>query len=394
MNKVLLVFLYFLLCICTAHGQGLDINDIVYSRDYKVLLGFSSDYDNERLILDALTNTNDINNMGYEEILELYSITNLGTRTKKFLEEKLLEREIKIYNDIAELSPENIIEYCNHFPKRSNIVWTFVNNSLSKNLEKIECQELYYLQSTLPKDKRKLIDEALKSRGEEKHKLLSKNVDVFLKNEKVQYNQLKCMLETISWTYFTEGHKQLTNAYSQISMVPDDAKEAANQYQEIIRLCFSPKQIRSVLQNQVDQCCEQINKARKDYALIAGHNDYVKCSYKVPDIKINSAANYSDLYEIGRARQAYLKGRQNISQGTSVIGFLTGGLWGLGAQALGEWLNISSLVDSEYIARRNYVEAVHNVIKKSFENNTKYLLNDFDNYISKNQKDYETFIKK
>lgn len=202
------------------------------------------------------------------------------------------------------------------------------------------------------------------------------------------------MLEMIAWSYFVEGHNQLTQAYSQIPMAPDDASSAAYQYQSIVSVCLSPSELRKMLQAQVNKYCEQINKARNDYALIAGKKEYIKFSYKVPVFSINSKVDYSCLYDISKSRQSYLNARESIGQGSSVLGFLVGGLWGLGVQALGEWMNISSLVDSEYKARLSYIKSVHDTIERSFYNNIRYTLNDFDSYMSKNQKEYENAIKK
>lgn len=381
------------LIVIDIHAQTDPIRDALYHNNFKAVI-IMMDEEDEPLVIDALATSEKFQQLSYEEILMLQSLPSVTKNIISLLVDLTKEREMDIYRTLEASSIEDIVKYVQRYPQREKIVWDYIRAVLLPNLGGLSCQDLLYLQSTLPKTELSQVDKELKNRGEEKHQLLAKNVSKFLANEKSQCKQLKYMLEMIAWSFFVEGHNQSTLAYSQIPMAPDNASSAAYQYQNIINVCLSPNQLRSMLQAQVNKYCEQINKARKDYALIAGKKEYIKFSYKVPLLKINSKVDYSCLYEISNSRQAYINARENISQGSSVLGFLVGGLWGLGMQALGEWMNISSLVDSEYKARLNYVKDVHDSIEKIFYNNIRYTLNDFDSYVSENQKEYENSIKK
>lgn len=378
-----------------AYSQSFDtLNDALAAKDYNAAVKAVVDDAGESYILDALCTSEEFAALDYEELLILKNSVRNGKALSAFLDNRIENCKIEIYNSINDLTVEQVLKYCESFPERKSLVMQYLDATLYSNLSELNCLELYYLELAAPRTHEINIKDELNNRQEEKQELLASHVQEFLQQEKSTRSQLKYMLELIIWSYFIEGHKSLTNAYADIYMVPDAPLSAVSQYQNLVRRCYTPMVLQKMLQEQINKYCEQVNKARRDYALIAGKSDYIKCSYTIPAMHINSNANSAPFYEILDARETYVRAQQNISEGTSIIGFFAGSLWGLGLQAIGDWINISELVDAEYGCRKKYVDEVHEKLNKSFSDYASRLIGNIDNYMEKNQKEYETFIRK
>lgn len=348
----------------------------------------------EKEALDALCIHFNLNKLSYEEILSLMENTSNAPKLRGYLQKFVSAREQEIREQVDDLSLENLKRYVQHFPNRKFLVDDYLASTLGKSLKDLSFLELAYVNSTLPEFQHTAIESEMSTRMDERHNIMSKNVGKFIQSERKESDQIRYMLELITWSYFVEAHKQLTTAYSQIGMVSDDAYIASSQYQNLMRACFNPTRLQDMLQTQVNKYCEQINKARKDYADMAGKKSYVKMSYKVPTGSIYTNVYCESLWNIAKARRDFLENRQTSNSISGVAGFFLGGLVGLITKGIGDYVSISSLADDEYEARLQHVQVVHDALRDNFQRYTNDVITGFNNALTKNEKDYENDIKK
>ena len=232
------------------------IDDALAKNQFRMVINKSISNEEESYILDACSVSEEFSNLGYEDLKDLLSSAIKDSKLSEFLKRKITIKEKAILAEIDKLSIEQIVRYINSYPMRKEFVLDHLSKTLKQNLKQLSLQELLYLQSTLPYFKTTIVEEELKNREQERHSLMAAHIEEFLKNERDMSSQLKYMLESITWTFFIEGHKQLTNAYSKIYMVPDNPSSAASQYQRIVKVCFAPHNLQKLLQAQVDKYCE------------------------------------------------------------------------------------------------------------------------------------------
>lgn len=390
-----------LLCFITLFGvssvnaQTYDnLCNVINQNDIKSLVEYAARYpDSEKQVVDVLCSLHDISELTYEQLSELSKLHNRDTSLGHLLHRENDRKELEIFSFIEPLTLEEINSYIEKYPERKSLVQRYIDKSIGNSLPNLSYLELNYVSTTMKGYEKSRIKAEIGTRSAEKKELMAQNVNDFLVQEQKSLPRLEYVMEKIIWSFFVEGHKQLVENYSRIPMVPDDAYSAAHQYQELVNVCLSPKTLQKMLQTEVDNYCEQVNKARKDYALIAGVKEYPKMSYKVPLIALRSNVDYGVLYNIAEARRDFVVSRRDVSQGSGVLGWLTGGLWGLGAKFLGDWYCISDLVDTEYNARKVYVQDVYENLYASFEDYSKKSLSQIKTTLTQNEKSYEKFIK-
>lgn len=353
-------------------------NEAIYKGDIVLMLECADESpENELAILDALCYDTDLSDYSYEQLKGWKS----GVKSKKIsmmLANALRQKEIEILRTVKSLTAEEFVAYGLVFPQRKELLTCYTDSILLPHISELSLTELTYLDDYFSPSFHDKLSEEIYSRNAEKSELLSKHLSDYKKLEIELSERLKYLIEYSLWTYFVEGHKALNKAYSQIAIVPDNSELAADQYQRLVQSCFSGDRIRKTLQGYVDDYCKEINKARNDYYTALGANDYPRMSYKMPEFRINSNVSSAPLQQILEAREQYISSRENVSTGTSVLGWLFGGVVGLVAQGFGDWLAIDDLVTSEYNARKTYMESVQKKLLTSFANYSNTVISGID----------------
>lgn len=352
---------------------------IIYSEDIREMILYANQNEkNEPAIIDAFCSDIDLNKYSYEQLISWRDLSKTETLSK-YLSQITTRKEIEILNEIRSLTTEELVSYTSVFPKRKAIATQYIEQILLPNIKELSLPELIYFDDYLDAKYHDQILEEINTRPNEINDILKQNRTAYNNFEAEFSYKLKYIIEKTLWTYFVEGHKELNKAYAQIGIVPDDAFSAANQYQRLVNACFPTKRIRETLQNEVDKYCSEINKARQEYSRVAGEKTYVKVSYKVPEFNLNSNVPYTPLLKISKARQEYIQSREEVSTGTSVIGWIFGGVAGLIAKGIGDWLAVDDLVSAEFSARKSYMEDVQERLISSFASYSNTVITGIDN---------------
>lgn len=361
-TKIGILLVIFLLA-SPAKGQHVEgMYDAIATKNYMKIVLLSSYPECDTIAIDALCTLPYFSSVPYEAVLTLYENSSNGTMVQSFLCQLKDEKEKEIRESLSTMSLEDLSEYIIQNPVRKPIVSEYLKKTISCNLSSLSYKELAYLQNNLPLFEAKRVKEEMNSRKEEKRQIMTNCIGNYIEKEKATDKQIKYVLEKIIWTYYLEGSKKSLEAYSKIGMVPDDAILAASQYQRIVHSIISPKQLQKMLQEEINKYCTEINMAREDNASFAGKSSFKHMSYKVPLMNFNTNVGYDDLWEIYRTRQQFVRDREKVEEGSSVIGWLTSGFIGLALKAVGDLMTIDTLVKSEYEAREKYVLKVQNAI--------------------------------
>lgn len=338
----------------------------IYQQDIRLMLTEANKTpDNERAVIDALCCDFDLGEYSYEQlsswqqIVKSEVISDMIAKVQK-------HKEAKILNEIRGLTAEEFVAYGLEFPQRRELLSVYADSIFLPHIDELSLKELIYYDDYMSGDFHDKILSEIGSRGEETNALLKQQATDYKNYEKKLTERLKYLIEYNLWTFYVTGHQELNNAYSEIGIVPDDPYLAAEQYQKLVKICFPTQLIRENLQVEVDKYCAEINKARKEYYAAAGEKKYSKLSYTVPEFSLKSHAAVDPLRGIAEARERYIRNREDVSTGTSVLGWLFGGVVGLVAQGIGDWFAIDGLVSSEFNARKQYMEGVQQELLTSF----------------------------
>lgn len=354
------------------------LEQAIYERNFNKIFEIANQSaENETIAIDALCNEINLDDYSYEQLRSYDDIPKSETINKLF-KSALSMKEVAILNELSTLTAEQFYNYSITFPKRKEILQQFFDEVVMPNAKNLSVQELIYYAENLPDSYQGTLMAEIDSRKEEIANVLKQKEGSYKHFELVLANRVKYLLETIIWTYYVEGHKQLNEAYSTIGIVADNPSVAASQYQSLVRACFPVHNIQNALQEEINKFYAELNRAREDYYKTAGSTTVPKLTYKVPLLNLNSNVSVDPLREIGAARARYVRNREDVSTGTSVIGFLFGTAAGLVAQGIGDWFAIDGLVDSEYNARKKYMESVQKRLITSFSDYSKTVLTGFD----------------
>ncbi|MDE5785113.1 MAG: hypothetical protein K2H98_01135 [Duncaniella sp.] len=307
----------------------------------------------------------------------------------EMLSREIEQKEIDILNEIRSLTAEEYVAYMTSFPERNEVLLKFMNNVIFPNLKDLSLEELIYYDDCLTGNFHDRLSAEIDTRNNEIADLLKLNASEYSSYEARLAERLKYLIENYIWTYFVEGHKELNKAYAQIGIVPDNAYMAAEQYQRLVNICFPTQKIRETLQNEVDKFCAEINQVRRDYYMTAGEENYPRMTYKVPEFNLNSTVSVAPLEGISEARERFIRNREDISTGTSVLGWFFGGTVGLLAQGIGDWMAIDGLVSSEFEARKNYMEDVQQKLLDNFAEYAHNIISGVETSLQRSSKNYE-----
>lgn len=155
------------LIVIDIHAQAAPIMDALYRNDFKAVISMMDEED-ETSVIDALTTSETFQELSYEEILQLQSIPCPIKNIRLLLTDMTRECELSIYKTLEESSIEDIVQYANDYPQRKKIVWDYIRAVLLPNLGGLSCQDLLYLQSTLPKNESSPVTKNLKT-GEKRN---------------------------------------------------------------------------------------------------------------------------------------------------------------------------------------------------------------------------------
>ncbi len=363
-SKILLLLIA--IVISTVRVEANSLDNIIYKQDIQAMLVYANaNQSDEQAIADAFCSIIDLNRYGYEQLKSWtgYSKTPI---ISEMLQSALHQKELDILREIQPLTVEQLASYMAQFPDRRELVKSYLTNVVMPNLKDLSLEELIYLDACLPKDYHYEISVEINRRSDEVSNTLNAHSKEHQSYEKQLAVRLKYNLEEIVWNYFVEGHKQLYNAYSRISMVSDIPGVSADQYQRLVNACFPTEMMRETLQKEVDQFSVEINKARKEYYKAMGKNKYPQFSYKIPILVYDSSVSWEPLYKIANARQKYIEDRSNVSTGTSVLGWLFGPAVGLISKGIGDMFAVDGLVDNEFNARKEYMESVQQKLRDQF----------------------------
>ncbi len=330
--------------------------------------------DNEKAVIDALCNDYNFDDYSYEQLISWAPITSSGV-ISRMIAEAINRKEVVILNEMRNFNAAEFVAYTYAFPERKRICDAYLREIFLPNVKNLSLKELVYFDDYLPSQYHQQIASEIDTRDKEVASILHKNASDYKNLEKQLLERLKFIIENNLWSCFVNGHKELNKAYAQIGIVPDNSYIAAEQYQRLVGICFPTNSIRESIQGEVDKFCAQINTARQEYNKAAGNSGYSKMSYKVPEFRIYSAASSAPLNGIADARERYIRNREDISTGTSVLGWLFGGVVGLVAQGIGDWMAVDDLVESEFNARKKYMEGVQEQLINSFANYSNTIVN-------------------
>lgn len=373
MTKIFHSLIIGIALICgTTFSASAEISDFtqeaIYTQSIPSMLKASKiSTEDERAVVDVFCSRIDLSQFSYEQLLEWKNESSSKILSEMF-SNALSQKRIEILQDIQKLTAEEFVAYTLKYPKRKEILTQYVQEIFLPNLGQLSLLELMYFDDYLPQEFHEPIAREIKKRDDEIRNILIQNESDYYTYEKKLKERLKYLIEYNLWTFFVNGHQELNEAYSQIGIVPDNAYLAAEQYQHLVKICFPANKIRELLQAEVDKYCKEINKAREDYYKLSGKEKYQKVSYKVPQFSLNTNVSVGPLWEVGEARERFIRNRENISTGTSVLGFFLGDLVGLIAQGIGDWMAIDGLVSSEYEARKKYMENVQESLIINFTN--------------------------
>lgn len=321
--------------------------------------------ENEHIVANALCSDIDLGTFSYEQLL-LWEPLSKSRTISDMINHAIAKKELEICNDLRGLTAEEYAAYLKAFPKREKVAKRFLSDVLLTHVNDLSILELLYFDDCLPEEYHPILSGEISRRQDEIQKVLSEKVTDYNNYETALAKHFKHILEYTLWSYFVEGHRELNMAYSQIAMTPDDAYEAATQYQRLVDACIPKQRIRRTLQEEVNKFCEAVNQSRSSYFAAMGNDKFKKLAYKVPEFRMDTAASIAPLFGIAEARERYVRNREDISTGTSVLGWVFGGVVGLLAQGIGDWMAIEGLVDSEYEARKQYMESVQVLLIKGF----------------------------
>ena len=352
--------------------------DAIYQQDIRLMLSEANKTpDNERAVIDALCCDFDLNEYSYEQLcswepmVKSEVISNMISKVQE-------QKKVQILDEIRNLTAEEFVAYGMEFPQRRGLMSVYADSIFIPHIKELSLKELIYYDDYLSRDFHDKIYQEINGRTDEIYALLREKTGDYKNYEKILTERLKYLIEYNLWTFYVTGHKELNNAYSEIGIVPDDPYLAADQYQKLVKICFPTHLIRENLQNEVDKYCAEINKAREEYYRASGEEIYPRFSYKVPEFKINSIAAVDPLCDIFEARERFIRNREDISTGTSVLGWLFGGVVGLVAQGIGDWFAIDGLVSSEFTARKKYMDGVQKKLLTSFTNYSNTIVSGLD----------------
>ncbi|MDE5787423.1 MAG: hypothetical protein K2H79_02620 [Bacteroidaceae bacterium] len=363
----------------TAMAQSNDaLERAIYERDFIQIFNLANQSsENEIFVIDALCNDIDLKEYSYEQLLSYQDISQSSV-INRLLSNVITLKEVEILEELSNLTAEQFYNYSIAFPQRQDILRKFFDEVVMPNVKNLSVQELVYYTENLPESYRTVLMAEIESRTGDIADILTQSTTDYKKYESKLSERVKYLLETIIWTYYVEGHKQLNEAYAQIGIVPDDPYAAADQYQRLVTACFPVSHIQRLLQEEVDEFYEELNQAREAYYKTAGKSTVPKLNYQVPQLTLKANASVDPLREIAAARERFIRNRETVSTGTSVLGWVFGPLTGLITQGIGDWLAIDGLVESEFNARKEYMESVQKCLLTSFANYSNSVVSGFD----------------
>lgn len=388
-KKLILCWLFFpLLC----SGQNDRLQAAIYKNDLIAMVkNYEPTGDQESRVIDALCANVDFGKYSFEQIAEAHRYARINT-VRDILQHELTLKKIEIKRDIADMTLEELIQYAKTYPQRATLTQDVLDNAVATNLNDLTYHELVYLQDVVPNCASAEVNRIVSQRADEKARILSDAASSILSYERKEKATVKYGMERLIWTYFVTAHKELTRAYSTISMVPDAPSQASAQYQQLVKACFNSKYLQSLLQKEVNNYCTQVNAARAEYANFVGKKTYPKFSYTVPAPNFKSSFSNACFNRIAESRRNFIEGRQNVNSASGVVGWLFGGIAGVVTKGLGDLFAIDGLVDAEYESRLKYVQGVHNVLHESCANYCNSVIKDFEKSFANNQKQYEQYL--
>lgn len=393
MKRIIFV-LFVSFCLCCHAQDNKQILNAQNKQDVAALLSYyrSSAEDNKKLIKDILFSGINYDDFTYEEILS-WSEKSKNTDLANFFDEILIFKEVEMIKDLGDLTPEQINVYNEHFPKRKRFVEQYLKYCIGNNIQELPFLELMYLNNVLPNIYYSELNAEKNSRGEEIHQLLANTVDDYCTAESRLINQLYYNIESKIWEYVCYRYQDVAKRYSRIGMVPDNLSSAESQYRSIVKSYLSSEQLRKSLQKDADAYCETINKARAEYARIAGLNYYTRLQITIPAINLSYNVSNRNLNRIMAARQDYKESLQTHSTVAGVASWFSGKFLAQGIRGLFDLGSVSDLADQEFSARKAYMSDVYDEIKQNVTLSISSMHNTINNYVKTNQNEFKNGIK-
>ena len=264
----------------------------------------------------------------------------------------------------------------------------------STGLDKLSFDELLYLDSNLPAN-----DSVKQALNLQKNKSFAKvkgAIDTYCNLEAEFIDKLIFILEYRSWQYLIARHKQVVNYYSQVGIVSDYVYDIVEQYNGIVRSCFSSGDLNRQLQKEVTAYSTAINNARARYTALANlTGDYPKFNIKLPSIgNFPIKSNMEIAGRIPAAREDFVSSRQTADAVSSIASWFVGGLASAIGKGLFDIYAVDELAESEYKARYAYIEDVYNQLEAIFLNYFNQLEKSTRSQMLDNQKIFKSYVNK
>ena len=318
---------------------------------------------------DLLLANFDYRSMSFEQLQQMAARLREQSPLRKYLESLIHEKQAAIVLDLQGLTAEEIVEYGKRNPGKRTIIDDYLNAIVPKNLKAMNMHELAYLNRELDLVAADRIKREQENRKAELAAELRLHVAEFCDTEAKQLRHLFYALEKTTLDFLHDGFRRLASYYAQIVMIPDDARQAENQFRQLKELCIPDDSLQTKLQQVADRFCGQVNDMRAEFAKRAMRDSFPRLSLVVTQPSLQYTVKDNSLASVNRLRQTYAK-LQLSSAGSTA------------SDTLASRLAIVSVAQKEAQARSNYMTemlrtleeqavAHHALLKENIQNEVK-----------------------
>ena len=304
----------------------------------------------------------------------------------------LTSKENEIIEEISDYSVEELVDYVERYPGRSDLVDLFLVAVVKPSADSISYVELSYLDRLLPALE---LQDKVSSRSGERAEMVRDNVRSYCEYEKGNTQVLIDLLNMTCDRYVVVNYRQVANAYSRIGIVPDKASDIDKQFRMIVNECLKSKDLSAQLKKIVNRYCASINAARAEFAKEANIKGYPLMSIEVPPIKgFSYSLGNGLLSKVPAARKDFVDSRETAGTVASIANWIVGPWVSNIGKGLYDMYAVGELADNEIGARKEIVSTAYDQIKYNLSTYTNDLVHNVMSQINANQKKFIDYVSK
>lgn len=397
-QKVRIFFLTVFLCLISININAQLSNEAkksLYEQDLQQLkrIYLYSSENQKKLIEDAMCNSLvNWENFTYEQLLDVKSseVNNF----QDILKQQAIIKEQQIISDVIDLDAELIDLYLSHFPKRTEVVNSYLSNVLFPKLDSLPYSQVVYLYRNLSMCNKELLETNLRKRDREIIVMVKSKLDDYCKIEASYKDRLVLILQIGAWQYLNNRFQGVASAYSKIGIVSDSSQDIANQFKGIVHAYLTSEDFAQQLKTEVDIYNNAVNKARSEYAKMANIEGYPLSDLTVPDIgNFSYIDNYEILNLIPKARLDFVQSRDLVDGIGSIASWLVGPFWSTVGEGLFDMYAVSVLADDEINARKELMKDVYSQLEEITSQYTVVLSLKISEQIENNQLKFKSYVQ-